>query len=181
MHLNVHVDNRFFAGTVVFNETLSLGAFLFLGDGTDQANLEGTPLSATCFRPFIEVLISSRLKCSEHTFISHVIIHCFPSSRRIAWIPCSLLTGDFGKAKNDRLSPVDDFTPFWWHLGTQQHAGIVKTSLKLRQELGSRWYWYVLQKNWGPTSLDFAQLAPGCPIGLPYLHLVYCSIVQENK
>ena len=51
---DVHVDNRFFAGTEVFNETLSEVAFLFLGDGTDQANLEGTPLSATYFRPFID-------------------------------------------------------------------------------------------------------------------------------
>ena len=65
---DVHVDNRFFAGTEVLNETLSVGAFLFLRDGTDQAYLEGTP-SATYFRPFLEDLISSRLKCSEHTFV----------------------------------------------------------------------------------------------------------------
>ena len=121
----------------------------------------------------IEVLISSHLKCSEHTFVSRVISHCFPASRRIAWIHCFLLMGDFGNAKHDTLSPVDDFTPFWWHLGTQQPAGIVKTLLKRRQELGSPWYWYVLQTNRGPTSPDFAQLVPGCPSGPPYLHSVY--------
>ena len=79
--------------------------------------------------------------------------------------------GETEKKKKKPFSAVEDFTPFWWHSGTQKPVGRKNKTDQIDDEAGLFWGSIVKTKHERLTSLAFMRLIPGADQVVRYISI----------